>query len=117
MVDSLATDASGGDGYVVLESAALRLKFTVDRGQMLLEVQSTMKKSREWYSIDLIRQLVTGEAQPSAVFDAQYSAFLREHRGAICDAFSVQHRRATLEKLAGLEKDRERRMFGHSKQR
>ncbi len=83
--------------------------------QMLLEFQPTVKKPREWFSIDLVRQLITGEVQSSAVFDAQYSAFLRERRGAIYEAFSVQRRKATLEKLARLEKDRERRMFGHSK--
>jgi hypothetical protein len=84
---------------------------------MLLEAQPTTKKSRDWYSIDLVRQLVTGEIQPSAVFDAQYSAFLHERRAAIYEAFSAQCRKDTLQKLARLEKDRERRMFGHSKRR
>lgn len=117
IVDSLATNVFGGDGYLVLENAALRLRFTVDRGQMFLDVQPAVKKPGAWYSIDLVRQLVEGEVEHSAVFDAHFADFLHELRSAIYEAFSPESRKATHKRLAELRKDRERRMFGHSKMR
>ncbi|MGD2092869.1 MAG: hypothetical protein PVH61_42295 [Candidatus Aminicenantes bacterium] len=111
-VDSLYSKSFGGDAYVTLESESMRMIFTYDRAQLLLEFSSKKKKKSNLYSIDLISQFITGKVEYSALLDARYARFLLENMEKIVDAFSEENFEQTLTELNKLEKQRSKRMFG-----
>jgi hypothetical protein len=75
---------------VTVASDALRLRFVRDRGQLMLDLQGPgPADAKDWYSVDLLRRLLTGQRQESAVLDATCAAFLREHLAEIESLFST----------------------------
>lgn len=111
-VDSEASGAFGGNAYLVLASDDLYVRMIRDRGQFLLDFQSRLKlkrKPRWWYTVDLVRQLVTREEGYSSTLDHQNVEFLRRHFPEILERFSpsrYEETRAELEKLAKVRSER-----------
>lgn len=77
LVDSLAESASG-DAMVLLESGTLRLRFTHDRGQLLLEFQPVSGKRADWFSLGLLRGVLLGDRGESEVLDAAWASFFAD---------------------------------------
>lgn len=77
--DSGAAASFGGDAYVTIESINLRMRFVRDRGQVFLDFQEIGASEKDaWYSIDLVRRLLTGERQDSAEMSEDHARFLQE---------------------------------------
>lgn len=112
--DSLWTPSFGGDSYVILESSSLRMRFLRERGQLFLEVQEPgAGENAQWYSIDIVRRLLTGERMASAELSADYANFLRLHLSDIEARFSGQSVRAeTKRRLDELEQISAKERFG-----
>jgi hypothetical protein len=112
--DSRSTPSFGGDGYVILESSSLRLRFLRKRGQLFLDVQEPgAGEDARWYSIDIVRRLLTGERMASAELSADYAQFLRLHLSDIEARFSDQSARPeTKRRLDELEQIRAKELFG-----
>jgi len=97
---------------LVLEHEDLRLKFVRDRGQIFLDFQPTSKKSkRDWFSIDIVKQLVTGKIEPSAELDSEKAEFLKNNLDKIEQLFSTANMESTIKNLRELERARAKRLF------
>lgn len=105
--------SNGGDAMLLVESEGLRLRFVRDRGQLFLDVQSSAAKLEdEWFSIDLIRRLRTGQREESAELDESYASFVREHLPEIEYQFNAEEWHLTLAKLKKLKAKRAKELFG-----
>jgi len=111
IVDSAVSPSFGGDAWVTVASDELRLRFVRDRGQLMLDVQGPAD-GKDWYSIDLLRRLITGERQDSALLDAGYAAFLREHLARIESLFFPEEAAETRSRLRELKRKRAKELFG-----
>ena len=110
-VDSGSSE-SFGNAFLVLEHEDLRLQFVKDRGQIFLDFQSTSKKQKEeWFSIDIVKQMVTGEIEPSAEMDSKKAKFLKTNLDEIEQLFSTVNMESTIKKLKELERARAKRLF------
>jgi len=111
-VDS-RTSEGFGDAYLVLESDALRVRLVRDRSQLFMDVQSVGQHGdRDWYSIDIVRQLVTGERQTTAELSPDYAQFLERHLDEIERRFSDEELPATVSALKALQDERAKELFG-----
>lgn len=110
-VDSGSSE-SFGNAFLVLEHEELRLQFVKDRGQIFLDFQPTSKNHKgEWFSIDIIKQMVTGEIETSAEMDSEKAEFLKTNLDEIKLLFSTANMEATIKKLRELERARAKRLF------
>ena len=110
--DSRASASFGGDAYLMLSGERLDVRFVRDRGQLFLDVRGT-GDATEWFSIDLIRRLVTRDRPESAVLDEACARFLRDDLDDIEDRFADTGRRAdTLVALAAMRRERSKETFG-----
>lgn len=84
-----------------------------DRGQLFLDFQGVTRKGKlDWYSVDVVRQLVTGERQSSAELTEDYASFLRDHLDEIERRFADENLADTIGALRELERARAKEMFG-----
>ncbi|TFG03277.1 MAG: hypothetical protein EU542_02875 [Promethearchaeota archaeon] len=102
---------SFGNALVILEDEDLRLQFVKDRDQLFLDFQPTNYK-KEWFSIDIVKQLVSGDIEPSSEIDSEKAEFLKFHLDKIKELFSPTKFKNTLKKLKELERARAKRLFG-----
>ena len=110
-VDSESSE-SFGNALLVLEHEDLRLKFVKDRGQLFLDFQPTSsKRKKDWFSIDIVKQLVTGNIEPSAEMDGEKAKFLKNNLDEIKRLFSPDNLEDTIKKLRDLERQRAKRLF------
>jgi len=101
----------GDDSYVILMNDSIRIRLVSDRGQLFLDFQPS-KSCKDWYSIDLVSQYITGKIEISAELDTHYEYFLSSKIGDIINIFSDKKCMKTVAKLKELERDRAKRMFG-----
>jgi hypothetical protein len=112
-VDSYTASSFGGDAFVVLASDQLRLRFVRDRGQLFLDFQgSSQQDKNNWFSIDVVQQLVVGEEQDSAEITAQRVKFVEERIEEISSRFSGDQLEDTQVALKSLERARAKKLFG-----
>lgn len=113
IVGSEVSTSNGGDALLLVESDLLRMRFTCDRTQLLLDLQPADTSSRnEWFSIDLIRRLFLGTREESAVLDESYAEFIRDHLADIERAFSGESWPQTRSRLKELKVKRAKELFG-----
>lgn len=82
-VDSRVDESFGGDAMVVLVSSTTRLRFTRDRAQLLMTFQPITGKPAEWFSLGLLRGLLTGDRGGSEVLDEVWADFLQSSLGEL----------------------------------
>lgn len=112
-VDSKVPPSFGRDAFLVLASDRLRLRFVRDRAQLFLDLQGAKQANKdEWYSIDLIRRLITEDRLASAELDGAYAAFLRAHLEEVEGLFSEERLPETRRSLQQLARQRARDLFG-----
>jgi hypothetical protein len=112
-VDSGTSTSFGGDAFLVLESGAMRIRLIRDRGQLFMDFQASGERGEmDWYSIDVVRRLLTGERQESAELTPDYARFLEKHLDEIEMRFSDGEISATRTALKELEKTRAKELFG-----
>ena len=66
---------------------------------------------RDWYSIDVVRELLTGEPQETAELSPDYAEFLENHLAEIERRFAGDALPATVSALKDLERARAKRLF------
>lgn len=112
--DSGAAQSFGGDAYVVISSDRLRMRFVRDRGQIFLDLQEVGAGEKgEWFSLDLVRRLLTDQRQDSAVMNDDYVRFFRESLAEIESRFADKSRLADTKKhLHELKRIRAKELFG-----
>lgn len=107
------TDSSEsfGNALVILEDEDIRLQFVRDRDQLFLDFQPTSYR-KEWFSIDIVMQLVTGNIEPSATMDSKKVEFLNSNLDEIKRLFSPPELENTIKEMKNLERSRAKRLFG-----
>jgi len=110
---SEVTTFNGGDALLVVESEVLRLRFVSDRGQLLLDFQPVSGgATSEWFSVDLIRRLMSGQPETSAVLDEGYAAFIRQNLDTIEGLFRTERWAETRAELKAVATKRAKELFG-----
>jgi hypothetical protein len=105
--------SNGGDALLVVESDRLRLRFVSDRRQLVLDFQPAATSTpNEWFSIDLIRRMMTGARESSSILDESYAEFIEHHLAEIEERFSIENWAVTHSRLQGLARKRAKEMFG-----
>ncbi|MFI6267211.1 hypothetical protein [Micromonospora sp. NPDC051006] len=112
IVGSEVTLVNGGDALLVLESPTVRLRFVRDRGQLFLDFQPAVEQGDEWYSVDLVRRLLLGKREYSAVLDESYAQFLASHLREVEERFDESRWEMTRKDLKELKVRRAKEMFG-----
>jgi len=103
----------GPHATIVFEAGQLRLRLVRDRSQIFVDFQSVENPSDDdWFSFDMIRQLLTGEVVDSAEMDDSKAQFIGDHFEAIVEAFQSTNRKETEKKLHEYEHARAERLFG-----
>lgn len=111
--NSEVTPQFGGNAYLMLENDNLKIRFIIDRGQLMLEFFSKFDKKRDnWYSIDLVRQLISGEDEYYALLDDNNGQFIQKNLDKIIEMFRENVITQTIEKLNLLKKRRAKILFG-----
>ena len=111
--DSEVSSSFGGNAYIMLENDDLKLRFINDRGQLMLDFYSKFDKKRDnWYSIDLIRQLISGENKYYALLDENNGKFIQNNLREILVIFKKDAVEQTIAKLNLLRKKRAKEIFG-----
>lgn len=110
-VDSEVSN-SFNNALIILENEYLKLQFTRDRSQLFLWVHSSFdKKENNWYTFDLIRQLITGEKEYYSLLDDKNGQFIQKNVDRILALFKQDVVEDTLIKLGRLEKIRTKQLF------
>jgi len=113
IIDSEYVASFGGTGSVKLTNDIVELKFWLDRDRLFMDLRSTTSQSKNsWVSIDIIRQLLTGEVTDRALMDLENIEFLLEHFERIQDCFTEQNLATTESTCTKLEIQRSKRLFG-----
>jgi hypothetical protein len=86
--------------------------FGRDRGQLFLDFQGPSSAVREWYSVDLVYRLLTGDKRDSSELDEDYARFVSERLLDIESIFSAGRMPDTKRRLVALERLRAKEMFG-----
>jgi hypothetical protein len=111
-VDSETSTSFGGDTFLILASDVMRIRLVRDRGQLFMDFQATAERDdRDWFSIDVVRRLVTGERQDTAELSPEYARFLEEHLDEIEKRFSEEELANTRKALKELERIRGKELF------
>lgn len=108
------TTSSFGNAYVVVSSPTLRMRFVRDRGQLFLDFQEAYASEKSpWYSIDLVRRLLTGARQTTAELSEDYAIFLQASLREIEERFSNEKALSeTKRQLEDLKRMRAKELFG-----
>ena len=111
-VDSGTSTSFGGDAFLVLASDAMRIRLVNDRGQLFADFQGAGQDGDlDWYSIDVVRRLITGEQPATAELSPDYAVFLERHLDEIERRFAEEGP-STVKALKELEKARAKELFG-----
>lgn len=108
--DSEVASSFGGDALLIMESDTLKMRFISDRSQLFLDV-SAVSKNSEWYSIDLIRQMITGETDYFSLLDENNAKFLRNNIDKIIECFDKNNINNTTKELKKLKLIRNKKLF------
>ncbi|WP_013627139.1 hypothetical protein [Rubinisphaera brasiliensis] len=113
IVDSEYVASFGGTGSVTLTNDIIVLKFWLDRDRLFMDVRAASSQSKNaWFSLDIIKQLLTGEVTDKARMDDENVEFLQERFGKIQDCFTEQKLAITESACKKLESQRSKRLFG-----
>lgn len=110
---SEVSTSNGGDALLIVESDVLRLRFVRDRGQLFLDFQPVVTdRPKEWYSVDLVRRLLLGQRETSALLDESYASFIHDELPEIESRFAQVRWPETHSELRKIQKVRAKEMFG-----
>ena len=105
--DSLCDNS--GNASITLSSSNVNIRICTERGQMVLAFQSNhygKKDVYSWYSIDIVRELMTGDKKCTTLMDKANIDFLKNNIVALLDSFSPTEAEKTIAKLKKLERIR-----------
>lgn len=111
-IDTATSNSFGGEGVLLLSNEIIILKFINDKQQLFLDFQSVYDHKKQWYSIDLIRQLIFPEEKDHSLINKSNIKFLKENLDEILIKFSEPHLKDVLNKLENLKDERADRLFG-----
>ena len=111
LIESQSSE-SFGNALVILKHEELLIKIVKDRDQIFLDFQPASKKGKlNWFSIDIVKQMITGKIEPSAEMNPKNTEFLKNNLDKITQIFSKESTPDTIQELKKLERERAKRLF------
>ena len=111
--DSHVTQSFDGNCDITLQSQKMKIRLIRDRGQISMDFRAASGTHEEdWYSIDIVRQMITGEKECSGLMDTENTLFLRQNIDAIENLFTDEALPMTRTEMRRLEMARAKRLFG-----
>jgi len=110
-----AISESFDNAALTLSIRELTIRFLREKGKLYLDFQSNLygkKNAQSWYSMDIVRQLITGEKDYHSIMDAENASFLMNNIGVIIELFSQKNVKETIAKIKKLEGIRAKVLFG-----
>jgi hypothetical protein len=112
VIELVYTPEHFGNAILVLEDEVMRIQIIKDRSQILIDFQPKTKHKRKfWFSIDVVKQLITGNIEETAEMTPENIEFLRNNLDIIEDHFSPINLEETISRLQDLERERAKRIF------
>jgi hypothetical protein len=106
------SSVSFGNAEVILKHEDLLLKIVKDRDQIFLDFQPSSKKGKlNWFSIDIVKQMITGKVEPSAEMNPRNIEFLKNNLAKIKQLFLKENTPDNIKELKKLERKRAKRLF------
>ena len=106
------SSVSFGNAEVILKHEDLLLKIVKDRDQIFLDFQPSSKKGKlNWFSIDIVKQMITGKIEPSAEMNPRNIEFLKNNLAKIKQLFLKENTPDNIKELKKLERKRAKRLF------
>lgn len=113
VIEATETAVNGGDSVVVFASDGIQLRFITDRDQLFLDLRPpTSQNDKDWYSIDLVCRLLTGERLGTSILNPDYAEFVRTHLADIERKFAPAEWSQTEKDLKAVQRKRSKEMFG-----
>lgn len=106
------SQTNGSSAFIDLQVDGLRLRFSLDRGTLTLGICSAPETTDYWYSLDVVKQMLTGKVVTTTELCAEDMNFLRSNFGHVIEAFSLNNIAMSKSKLLAIEKERARKWFG-----
>jgi len=100
---------------LTLESRDVNIRFSDERGEMIVEFQSNYFRKRDdysWYSIDIVRELITGETKCKGMMNKANLTFMQSNIEKILEQFSESNAKSTVLKLRKLASIRAKELRG-----
>ena len=111
LIESQSSE-SFGNALVILKHEDLLIKIVKDRDQIFLDFQPVSKKGKlNWFSIDIVKQMITGKIEPSSEMNPKNTEFLKNNLNKIAEIFSKESTPDTIQELKKLERERAKRLF------
>jgi len=105
--------ASFGNELIRYENSFLVIEFVNERGHYTMEFISKVSRDKNHrYSIELLRQLITGENDLRPSLDDVNGSFLRTSLSELISRFEASMIDETRKELSILEKRRAKKLFG-----
>jgi hypothetical protein len=112
-VDSRVSDSFGGDAFLILATDNVRVRLVRDRAQLFGDFQKPEASAEdEAFSIDIVRQHLTGEVDYDTFLNAKNASFVRSHFRSVERLFDQATFAETRRKLQRLKAERAKKLFG-----
>ena len=113
IVDSEYIATFGGTGSVTLRDDVVEVRFWLDRDRLFMDLRAINRNSPQaWYSIDILKQLISGEISDKAEMDQENIDFLKAKFPELHTRFASQNVTTTEEACTKMEEQRAKRLFG-----
>ena len=113
IADSEFIPTFGGTGSITLRNDFLELKLWLDRDILFMDVRGVSSTDpASWFSVDILRQMLTGQVTDKAAMDHDNLSFLRARFADLQTRFDEKNLSATEESCRKLEIERSKRLFG-----
>lgn len=113
IVDSEYVATFGGTGSVTLRNDIIEVRFELERDRLFMHMRAAGRRSlRPWFSMDILRQLLTGTAADKEIMNHKNVAFLRKNFDGLQRLFSKPNLEATESAGKELQRQRAKRLFG-----
>ena len=109
-VQSEYIDSFGGTGSATLRADPIELRLWLERDRLFLDVRGIGRS--KWFSMDIIYELLTGQASKTGEMNELNTGFLHDHFDEIRNRFIPSEVELTEQQCGKLESKRARELFG-----
>jgi hypothetical protein len=103
---------NGGNAVLFVESPKVRLRFTCDRGQLWVDIQSPFGPEDKWFSAGLLWRVLRDVVPASDLLDEKLAGLLITELSRIEDMMRAEHFADTYAALHQAAVERSRELFG-----
>ncbi len=111
-VIDVVAEQTMGNAYITFKRGSLTWRVVRDRSQVFLDCWWVEGRPDRWFTVDLLRRLVSDEVVHSSLLDDENASWLSEHLAEIERCFGPANVEETLRRLREFQVERANRLFG-----